>query len=120
MISCIGIGTPEGEFIPILDEKGKKTYVKDKSGRRVKSRLMEDTLESVAMETGGLYVRASQANFGLKRIYKERLARLERKKTKDKKVKVHKERFQFPLILAFLLLSGELVLRSKSESEKNR
>ncbi|MGB2650724.1 MAG: VWA domain-containing protein [Candidatus Omnitrophota bacterium] len=112
-ISCIGIGTPEGDYIPFLDDKGQKTYVTDKKGNKVKSRLMEDTLKMVADKTGGIYVRASQTDFGLREIYKERLSKLEKRETEEKKVKVYKERFQYPLAIVLLLFLGELVLKAR-------
>lgn len=117
-ISCIGIGTPQGREIPIIDEKGRKSVLKDNEGNIVKSKLMEDTLRSVAQKTGGIYIRAAQQEFGLKKIYEERLSKLEKKETKDKKVKVYKERFQVPLALALLLLIREFILRGKSASHK--
>ncbi|MBD3427322.1 MAG: VWA domain-containing protein [Candidatus Omnitrophica bacterium] len=112
-ISCIGIGTPKGDFIPYLDEKGQKVYVKDAKGNRVKSRLMESTLQMIAEKTGGIYVRASQADFGLREIYEKRLSKLEKKKTEEKKVKVYKERYQYPLAVVLLLFFGELVLKAR-------
>jgi Ca-activated chloride channel family protein len=117
-ISCIGIGTTEGEAIPIIDEKGRKTLLKDKAGNVVRSKLMEDTLKSVAERTGGIYVRATPDDLGLGKIYEQRLSKLEKKETKEKKVKVYKERFQVPLVLVLVLLVIELALRGKSASHK--
>lgn len=119
MISCIGMGTPEGEVIPVADEKGRRTYLKDKDGKIVRSRLMEDTLKTIAAKTGGIYVRANQTDLGLKQIYQQRLSKLEKKRTEDKKVKAYKERFQFPLALAFLMLLSEFILRGKSGNKKS-
>ena len=113
MISCIGIGTAEGNPIPVIDEKGDKTFVRDKQGRIVKSRLMEATLKKIAESTGGVYIRATQSDFGLDDIYRQRLGSLEKKTTKDKKIKVYKERFQFPLALALMLLLAEILLERK-------
>jgi Ca-activated chloride channel family protein len=117
-ISCIGIGTSKGEEIPITDEKGHRTPLKDKEGNVVRTKLMEDTLKTVAERTGGIYVRASSEDLGLEKIYEQRLSKLEKKETKDKKVKVYKERFQVPLALALLLLIREFILRGKSASYK--
>lgn len=116
-ISCIGIGTKEGNLIPVIDKNGKKTYVKDKSGKPVRSKLDERTLKMIAEKTGGLYVRASQSEFGLNEIYEKRLAKLERNVTKTEKVKVYKERYQFTLTLALALLLLEFFLRGKGKKE---
>ncbi len=113
-ISCIGIGSKKGQVIKIKDESGKETLVKDKRGNVVKSRLMEDTLKTIAIKTGGIYVKATEADLGLNEIYDKRLAGIERKETKDRKIKVYKERFQFPLAIAALFLILEIMLRGGS------
>ncbi len=118
MICCIGIGTTRGEKIPVLDDKGSVKYLTDKEGRVVTSRLEEKTLKMIAAETGGIYARASQSDFGLSRIYRERLEKLEKKETEDRKVKVYKERFQFPLGVVVLFLFAEMVLRGRSVRKK--
>jgi hypothetical protein len=51
-VYTVGIGTAEGELIP-LDKGG---FVKDRKGQVVKSRLDETTLQDVATETGGAAV----------------------------------------------------------------
>ncbi len=43
-IFCIGIGTKEGELIPVVDDKGHKTFLKDKNGNFIK-RSEEHTSE---------------------------------------------------------------------------
>ena len=118
-ISSIGIGTPEGEMIPIHDESGKVAYLKDKSGQVVRSKLMEKTLQMIALETGGMYVHASQADFGIDKIYTDKLSLLERKASEEeKKFKVFKERFQIPLGIAFLMLVAEMCIRGRREKKK--
>jgi len=113
MVSCVGIGTAEGNPIPVLDEKGRKTFLRDKQGKIVRSRLMEGALKAIAEGTGGIYVRASQTDFGLDTIYRERLDKLEKRKTEEKKVKVYRERFQYPLALALVFLIAEILLERK-------
>ncbi|MCM8782558.1 MAG: VWA domain-containing protein, partial [Candidatus Omnitrophica bacterium] len=73
-IFCIGIGTNEGELIPVTDENGNKAFLKDRNGAVVKSRLDEALLQKIALATGGSYVRASAKEFGLDLIYKEKLS----------------------------------------------
>ena len=60
VIHAIGFGSPEGEPIPIRDSDGSLAgYKKDAAGEMVLSRLDEVTLQRIALETGGLYFRAS-------------------------------------------------------------
>lgn len=103
-IFCIGIGTPEGELISITDEKGNKKFLKDRKGNFVKTRLDETSLLKIALTTGGSYVRASGAKFGLNLIYEQRLAKMEKRDFKSKMVKQYEERFQIFLACAILLL----------------
>ncbi|UCG35656.1 MAG: VWA domain-containing protein [Candidatus Omnitrophota bacterium] len=117
-IFCIGIGTKEGELIPIVDEAGKKTFLKNREGNFVKSRLNELLLQKIALSTEGSYVRARGAEFGLDLIYEQELSKMERRDIEGKMAKKYKERFQIPLALAFLLLLVEpflIPLRKKSE-----
>ena len=60
-IFTVGIGTPEGELIP----GATGGFVKDRQGQVVKSRLDEATLERIAVDTGGVYLRAAGAGLGL-------------------------------------------------------
>ena len=103
-VFCIGIGTKEGELITITDEQGKRTFLKDRNGQVVKSKLDEVTLQKIALTTGGSYIRASGAEFGLDLIYNEKIAQMEKKELESKLQKRYEERFQIPLLIAFLLI----------------
>ena len=114
-IYCVGIGTKEGELIQMLDESGGSSFVKDSDGNFVKSRLNEALLQQVALLTGGVYVRASGAEFGLDLIYHQELARLERRGIEGHKEKRYYDRFQFPLAIAFSLLLLEPCMTSRKK-----
>jgi Ca-activated chloride channel family protein len=115
-IFCIGIGTNEGELIPVTDESGNKGFLKDRSGAVVKSRLDETTLQKIALTTGGSYVRASSKEFGLDLIYKEKLSEMEKRELESKMAKQYEERFQIPLLLAFLLLAAEFIISDRKKA----
>ncbi len=112
-IFCIGIGTKEGELIPVVDEKGHKSFLKDRSGKVVKTKLDEITLQKIALATGGSYVKTTGAEFGLDRIYEDKLSKMEKRTFKSKMIKQYRERFQIPLSLAFLLLLLEPFLSER-------
>ncbi len=116
-IFCIGIGTSEGELIPVTDGSGNKTFLKDRSGAVVKSRLDESTLQKIALATGGSYVRASVKEFGLDLIYREKLSPMEKRELETKMAKQYEERFQIPLAIAFLLLAGEFLMSDRKRIE---
>jgi Ca-activated chloride channel family protein len=105
-IYCVGIGTREGDLIK-AKVLGQNTYVKDENGNIVKSRLNEPLLQTIALKTGGIYVRAGAAEFGLDVIYKQ-LAKLDKREVDGQLSKKYFERFQLPLGLALLFLLLEL------------
>ncbi len=109
-IFCIGIGTKEGDIIPITDESGQKGYLKDSRGNVVKSRLDETSLQKVALKTGGVYVRATNADFGLDVIYRQRICKMEKRELETRMNKHYEERFQIFLGMALLLLLAEYCL----------
>ncbi len=112
-IFTIGIGTKDGELIPVVDSAGNRTYLKDRKGNVVKTRLDESVLQEIALTTGGSYVKATSTKFGLVTIYEEKLAGLEKEETENKMVKKFHDRFQIPLLLALLLLCIEAFVRER-------
>jgi Ca-activated chloride channel family protein len=119
-IYTIGIGTKEGDLIPVTDEEGHKMFLKDSSGNVVKTRLDEDTLKKIAMTTGGSYVKATNIEFGLDLIYDEKLSKMEKSDTKDKMVKKYNEKFQIPLAAALLLLCIEMFIRERKKGLRSK
>ena len=116
-IFTIGIGTKEGELIPVSDENGNVSYLKDRKGNVVKTRLDESTLQQIALNTGGSYVKATGTEFGLDLIYEEKLSKMEKREVENKMVRKYEERFQILLGFALLLLCIEPFIR---ERMKNR
>lgn len=100
-VYTIGIGTPEGELIP--DPKG-AAYLKDRQGQIVKTALKEDTLQRLAIATGGTYVRSAPGDIGLTRVFNESITQLKRTEQESRMAKIYEERFVWPLALALFLL----------------
>jgi len=103
-IYCIGVGTTEGELIPASGDNSERGYLADRSGAIVKTRLNEDILKQIAISTGGSYVRATQAEFGLTLLYDKSISKLEKRDLDAKMKKHYHERFQYFLAFAVLLL----------------
>ena len=114
-VYTIGIGTPEGELIQVDGDNGKKEFLKDRAGNYVKSRLNESLLQRIAVATGGAYVRAQGAQFGLDLLYDRDISKLEKRESEAKKKKVYYERFQIPLIVFILCLMVEICLGYRKE-----
>jgi Ca-activated chloride channel family protein len=112
-IFTVGIGTEEGELIPLTDESGRMMFLKDRSGNVVKTSLDENTLQQIALTTGGSYVKSTATEFGLDLIYEEKLSKMEKREVESKMVKKFDERYQIPLALALLLLSIEPFIRER-------
>ena len=59
IIHAVGIGSPDGEPIPLRNADGSIAgYKTDRQGKIVLSRLDESTLQEIASLTGGIYTRA--------------------------------------------------------------
>ena len=108
-IFTIGVGTAEGELINVRDEQGKVGFLKDEAGNAVKSRLDETLLQKIATEAGGFYLPLRGAK-PMEALYAQGLARLPKSDSTTKLVRQYRERFQWPLGIAMLLLILEQFL----------
>lgn len=106
-VFAVGVGTPEGDLIPMTDERGGQMFLRDRVGNIVRTRLQEDMLERLAARTGGMYVRATPGDFGLDLIYEQGIAPLQRELMESEMLLVHEERFAWFLTAALLLLCIE-------------
>ncbi len=102
-IFTVGLGTTEGELIP--SERG--GFVKDRNGQVVKSRLDEETLKQIAVDTGGVYLHATGASLALGDLYRDYIATLEKRELTSTLERRYDQRYQLPLALALLLLALE-------------
>jgi len=110
-VFAIGLGTLEGGLIPVPGPEGGETFLRDADGHVVNSRLQEDALRTLALATGGLYIRAAPGDFGLDRLVFEGLAPLQRGESESRLLKVHEERYAWFLIPGLILLAAEAALR---------
>lgn len=103
-IFTIGIGRDEGA--PIPDPGG--GFRRDSRGEIVLSRLDEPTLQKIALETGGRYVRSVTGDVDLEQIYAQGIkATLEDQELGSKRRQRWEERFQWFVALALLALMWE-------------
>jgi Ca-activated chloride channel family protein len=108
---AVGIGTPDGDLIPMIDEQGRTQMLRDRQGNVVVTRLQEDLLERLATRTGGMYVRATPTDFGLDQIVDLGIAPLQRTELDTELLLTYRDRYAWFLGLAFLLLAVEAALR---------
>jgi Ca-activated chloride channel family protein len=115
-IYAIGVGTAEGELIPVREDGKPMEFLKDREGKVVKSRLDEETLKQLALKTGGIYVRSAAGDFGMDTIYDKGIAQLQRKELETHLQKRYFERFQWPLGIALGLLVIESFLSDRRKT----
>lgn len=119
-IFTIGIGSPEGELIPMTDSSGNTLeYKKDRNGKTVVSRLDEAALMKVASRTGAAYIRYGDPDTAADEVRKA-VGGLDLEKMKGKGRSNFMNRYQWPLALALLLLLIELSLMEKGLNLKFR
>ena len=103
-VFTIGIGRDEGA--PIPDARG--GFRKDRRGEMILSKLDEPTLQKIALNTGGRYVRSVTGDMDLNEIYIGGIkATLEDQELGSKRRQHWEERFQWFLALMLMLLMVE-------------
>jgi Ca-activated chloride channel family protein len=105
-VFTIGLGTSDGELIP--SEKG--GFLKDRAGQVVKSRLDQDTLQQIAVDTGGVYLHSTGASLALTDLYRDYIGRMEKREVASTLEKRFEQRYQVPLAFAFVLLVIEMLI----------
>jgi len=112
-IFTIGIGSAEGDLVPMTDSAGNTLeYKKDKSGKTVVSRMDETTLMKIASQTGAAYLRYTDPDSAAEAVHSA-VAALDLEKSKGKGRSGFKNRYQWPLAMALVLLLIELMVMEK-------
>ncbi|MEM1058226.1 MAG: VWA domain-containing protein [Verrucomicrobiota bacterium] len=119
-IYTVGIGSEDGELIPITDRNGATTFVRDERGDFVKSRLDAEGLRQIADLTGGTYEPLGKRGQGLETIYETQLKGLEQRDLASRRTKIPEERFQWPLALGLLLLMLEMMIRERRAPRRRK
>ncbi len=112
-VYAIGIGTSDGELIPVREQDRPMEFLKDREGQVVKSRLNEEALKQIALKTGGIYVRSAAGDFGIETIYEKGIAQLQRAEHEARLQKRYLERYQWPLGIALALLVIEMFVTER-------
>lgn len=109
-IYTVGIGNPDGEPIPIYNRNGERVgFKKDDNGKVIVSRMDEETLQKIALATGGKYYRATPSDMELDKIYKD-IQGMEKKELEGKMLLQYDDRFQWPLAFALLFIIWEVFI----------
>jgi len=112
-IYTVGVGTPEGELIPVRNRFGQLGYLRDDNGELVRTQLDADTLNQIAEVTNGFYAALGPTGYGLEQVYEAGLASIPEQELASRMEKAWIERFQWPLALAILLLAWEPLIGTR-------
>lgn len=115
-VYTIGVGTLEGELIPLTVD-GRRAFLKDQQGQVVKSRLDTETLQNIAITTGGAYVYDSSPSLGLDEVYTRYISQLEKRELTSTLERRYEDRFQLPLALGLILLALEPFIRDQRRAD---
>lgn len=113
-IYAVGIGTPDGAPVKVNGE-----WLKDEKDEMVVSRLNEELLQQVTVATGGGYIRATNAAFGLDEIVSE-IEKIEQGELTTLSFEEYNEQFQWILAVAAVLLLLESLLLSRRNPRLKR
>ena len=111
-IFAIGMGTIDGELIPVSDEGGSAQYHKDRQGNYVKTRLDESTLSEMALASNGAYFRVGGTGAEIEGVY-DQIANMDQKELGSERLARYEERYQIPLAVALLCFAAEAVLSDR-------
>jgi len=115
-IFTVGLGSADGSLIPIPDEKGGTTFVKDENGQFVKSRLDESRLTKIAETTGGFYVHLQNGPAEMEKIIRDGLGHMKEKEFETRLSRRPIERYQWPLGAALVLLVASSLIGERKRA----
>lgn len=111
-VFTIGMGLAEGAPIPVYRDNQLAGFKKDKSGSTIITRLDEAMLQQIAQAGGGIYVRASNTQAGLRKVFDE-ISKLEKVAYDTKSFSDYEDRFQYFVALALLLMAANFLLNER-------
>lgn len=91
-VYTIGMGLAEGGPIPVYKDGEITGFKKDKAGSTIITRLDETMLTKIAEAGNGIYVRASNTQAGLRKVFEE-ISRLEKVTVDTKSFSDYEDRF---------------------------
>lgn len=112
VIHTIGFGSPDGAPIPVFRNGIQVDFFKDHDGNTVLTKLDETTLEKIAAEGKGLYVRATNSDDGLSTILAQ-IGKMEKKSFGTKQFTDYEDRFQYFLAAGLLFLFLEVLVSNR-------
>jgi Ca-activated chloride channel homolog len=116
-IYTVGIGTAEGELIPLPADLG-GGFVKDETGALVKSHLDEGGLKAIASATGGAYVHLEGQGESFDAFLRTVFAAVSKHDLTYRQQKIYIERYQWPLAASLVMLLASLVVGTRRSARR--
>ncbi|MEW6741547.1 MAG: VWA domain-containing protein [Planctomycetota bacterium] len=111
-VHCVGFGSPQGSKIAVAQRDG-EVFLRDRSGNEVVTAMDPVSLRKLAETTGGEFVEAGIRPRPLVELYEKRVVPMSRKALAAEVRRTHKNRFQWPLLAAYLLWVLEVCLTDR-------
>lgn len=111
-VHCVGFGSARGSKITVEGE-GSEVFLRDRSGNEVVSAMDSSSLRRIAETTGGDFVDAGARALPLLKLYEKRILGKARKYFDARGGRERKNRFQWPLLAAFMLWILELCMTDR-------
>lgn len=102
VLFTVGVGTPQGEFIPIKNRFGVEEYKKDSDGKYIKSIVNSELLNEIADNGGGKYYSILEGDNVLESI-SEQIERIEKREVEQRSFTSYESYYQYFLSIAILL-----------------
>ncbi len=120
MLFSIGVGTPEGSFIPVVF-RGQLDYKRDERGEPVTTRLNEAMLEDIAEAGDGSYFNLLSGSDAVLEVLQTQIDRIEKRELEQQVFEEYDSYFQYFLLVALVFLVMEfLVSYRKNEFMRGR
>lgn len=117
-VYTLGMGLPQGGPIPVVVD-GQKTYMKDRQGNIIVTKLDESMLQKIAEAGHGAYIRANNSQVGLNDLFNE-INKMEKSEVESQIYSDYDDKFQYFIGLAlFLILVDFMILERKNKYLKN-
>lgn len=109
VIHTIGFGSPDGAPIPVYRNGVQVDFFKDHDGNTVLTKLDELTLEKIASEGKGSYIRATNSDDGLEAAMAQ-IGKMEKKSFGTKQFTDYEDRFQYFLAAGLFFMFLENII----------
>jgi Ca-activated chloride channel family protein len=112
VVFTVGVGSPAGSEIQMLNPAGQLDLVRDAKGEAVRSRLDEKTLAAIAQVTGGNYYPLGPLGEGLVKV-RTAVETLDRSAGLQRMRRRGVERFYWPVAVLLALLVAESLIGTR-------